>query len=73
MGSRPTGRVLAKSRSLNHRIPFERRLRWLCVLLSAPGAVLAGVLAWREHLTSGVAFALLGLLAYSTHRDRHSA
>jgi two-component system nitrogen regulation sensor histidine kinase NtrY len=63
MGSRPTARVLAKSRSLNHRIAFERRLRWLCVLLSTPGAALAAWIAWREHLSAGIALVFLGLLA----------
>lgn len=63
MASRPNPGVSAKTRTRYRRIAFERRLRWLCVILSAPGVVLAWLFAWREHLSTGLTFGLISALA----------
>jgi two-component system nitrogen regulation sensor histidine kinase NtrY len=63
MASRPTPGVSAKPRTRYRRIAFEHRLRWLCVILSLPGVVLAGLFAWREHLSAALTFVLFAGLA----------
>jgi two-component system nitrogen regulation sensor histidine kinase NtrY len=63
MASRPTPGVSGKPRTGYRRIAFEHRLRWLCFLLSAPGALLAGLIAWHEHLSALLTFGLFAALA----------
>src|ERR1700733_11150103 len=54
-------------RSAKHRdraIPFENRIRLLCLLVAAPAFVLAAVLLWQAKFSSGAAWTLLGGVAF---------
>src|ERR1700733_6425558 len=54
-------------RSAKHRdraIPFENRIRLLCLFVAAPAFVLAAVLLWQAKFSSGAAWTLLGGVAF---------
>src|ERR1700743_1777472 len=54
-------------RSAKHRdraIPFERRIRLLCLFVAAPGFVLAAVLLWQANISPRAAWTLLGGAAF---------
>ncbi len=44
-------------------IPFERRIRFLCLCIAAPAFVLAAILLWRAHVSGNMATTLLGGVA----------
>jgi two-component system nitrogen regulation sensor histidine kinase NtrY len=48
---------------LDHRAPFERRIRVLCLLIAAPAFILAGILLWRAKFSGGTITTLLGTAA----------
>src|SRR6202044_721210 len=53
----------ARLRSAKHRQhigPFERRIRFLCLLVAAPGFVLAAILLWQAKFSTGMIWTLLG-------------
>jgi two-component system, NtrC family, nitrogen regulation sensor histidine kinase NtrY len=57
----------AHLRSAKHREhigPFERRIRFLCLFLAAPGFVLAAILLWQGKFSTGVVWTLLGGVAF---------
>jgi two-component system nitrogen regulation sensor histidine kinase NtrY len=57
----------AHLRSAKHREhigPFERRIRLLCLLVAAPGFVLAAILLWQGKFSTGMAWTLLGGAAF---------
>jgi two-component system, NtrC family, nitrogen regulation sensor histidine kinase NtrY len=57
----------ARLRSAKHRdrtTPFERRIRVLCLFVAAPAFVLAAVLLWQAKFSQGVAWTLLGGVAF---------
>lgn len=57
----------AHLRSAKHRdrtIPFERRIRLLCLIVAAPAFVLAAVLLWQAKFSPGAAWTLLGGVAF---------
>jgi two-component system nitrogen regulation sensor histidine kinase NtrY len=57
----------AHLRSAKHRdrtTPFEHRIRILCLFVAAPGFVLAAVLLWQAKFSPGVAWTLLGGIAF---------
>jgi len=45
---------------LDHTAPFERRLRFLCLLIAAPALILAAILLWRAKFSGGMIATLLG-------------
>src|ERR1700733_1834015 len=45
---------------LDHNSPFERRVRFLCLLIAAPALVLAAILLWRAGASRGTMVTLLG-------------
>ena len=56
MGSDPTS-------GLDHTAPFERRIRFLCLLIAAPAFILAGILLWQAKFSGGMIATLLGTAA----------
>jgi two-component system nitrogen regulation sensor histidine kinase NtrY len=57
----------AHPRSAKHREhigPFERRIRFLCLFVAAPGFVLAAILLWQGKFSTGVVWTLLGGAAF---------
>src|ERR1700684_237498 len=53
----------AHLRSAKHRDrigPFERRIRFLCLFVAAPGFVLAAILLWQGKFSTGMVWTLLG-------------
>src|SRR3984885_4453801 len=57
----------APLRSAKHREhigPFERRIRFLCLFVAAPGFVLAAILMWQAKFSTGVIWTLLGGIAF---------
>src|ERR1700734_252252 len=57
----------ARLRSAKHRQhigPFERRIRFLCLLVAAPGFLLAAILLWQGKFSTGVIWTLLGGVAF---------
>jgi two-component system nitrogen regulation sensor histidine kinase NtrY len=57
----------ARLRSAKHRDhngPFERRIRFLCLFVAAPGFVLAAILLWQAKFSPGVVWTLLGGVAF---------
>ena len=51
------------SRRHDRNTPFERRIRVLCLLIAAPGFVLALILLWRANASRTTMWTLLGLVA----------
>ena len=47
-------------------VPFERRIRLLCLLIAAPGFILAGYLLWQARVTGSTAATILGTAALSS-------
>src|ERR1700722_517222 len=43
--------------------PFERRIRFLCLLIAAPAFVLAAILLWRADFSQTMTITILGLVA----------
>jgi len=43
--------------------PFERRIRFLCLLIAAPAFVLAAILLWRAEFSQTMTITILGLVA----------
>ena len=43
--------------------PFERRIRFLCLLIAAPAFVLAAILLWRADVSQTMTITILGLVA----------
>src|ERR1700753_1646245 len=43
--------------------PFERRIRFLCLLIAAPAFILAGILLWRADFSQTMTITILGLVA----------
>jgi two-component system nitrogen regulation sensor histidine kinase NtrY len=43
--------------------PFERRIRFLCLLIAAPAFVLAAILLWRADFSQTMIITILGLVA----------
>ena len=57
----------AHLRSAKHRDrigPFERRIRFLCLFVAAPGFVLAAILLWQGKFSTGMVWTLLGGAAF---------
>ncbi len=56
----------AHLRSAKHRDhgPFERRIRFLCLFVAAPGVVLAAILMWQAKFSTGAFWTLLGGVAF---------
>ncbi len=57
----------AHLRSAKHREhigPFERRIRFLCLFVAAPGFVLAAILLWQGKFSTGMVWTLLGGAAF---------
>ena len=57
----------AHLRSAKHREhigPFERRIRFLCMFVAAPGFLLAAILLWQGKFSTGVVWTLLGGAAF---------
>jgi two-component system, NtrC family, nitrogen regulation sensor histidine kinase NtrY len=57
----------APLRSAKHREhigPFERRIRFLCLFVAAPGFVLAAILLWQGKFSTGMVWTLLGGAAF---------
>src|SRR5580700_11241340 len=50
------------SRRHDRNTPFERRIRVLCLLIAAPGFVLAFILLWRANASRSTMWTLLGLV-----------
>src|SRR3984885_2322776 len=43
--------------------PFERRIRFLCLLIAAPAFILAAILLWRADFSQTMTITILGLVA----------
>src|SRR3984885_2921351 len=48
---------------LDHNSPFERRIRFLCLLIAAPALILAAILLWRADFSQTMTITILGLVA----------
>jgi two-component system, NtrC family, nitrogen regulation sensor histidine kinase NtrY len=56
--------IRARNQKLPDRtVPFERRIRLLCLLIAAPGFILAGYLLWQAKVTGSTAATILGTVA----------
>src|SRR6202034_673975 len=65
----PNGSDSASHPQLRHHkhagptTPFERRIRFLCLLIAAPAFVLAAILLWRAEFSQTMTITILGLVA----------
>jgi two-component system, NtrC family, nitrogen regulation sensor histidine kinase NtrY len=65
LGSESAPRVhLRSAKNRDHTTPFERRIRLFCLLVAAPAFVLAAVLLWQAKVSRGMAWTLLGGVAF---------
>jgi two-component system, NtrC family, nitrogen regulation sensor histidine kinase NtrY len=46
-----------------HNTPFERRIRLLCLSVTAPAFVLAAILLWQAHVSGTMIITILGVTA----------
>jgi two-component system nitrogen regulation sensor histidine kinase NtrY len=64
-GSDSASRAHLRSAKHRDRIgPFERRIRFLCLFVAAPGFVLAAILLWQAKFSTGMIWTLLGGAAF---------